>query len=208
MKLFVTGTDTGVGKTFVAAMLARTAVERGLKVLAWKPIETGVTGEFGDDQNTLFEAAGSWQSEELRGLYRFKAVAAPLVAARAEGKHIDIPTIAERLPADIAQVVVVEGAGGWRVPVTENDDMAALARRLRLPVLVVARAGLGSINHTLLTIEAIRKDKCALKGVVLSVKPTDDAELCASNAAEIARVGNVPVHVLGTPADLWTFCST
>jgi len=178
---FVTGTDTGVGKTFVTAAIARRARSLGRKVFAFKPIETGCRGELGDDQAELCAAAGSWQEGELRGLYRLSRPVAPAVAAREAGIDIEIDRIAElaRTPADLT---LVEGAGGWRVPISATADISDLAVRLGLPVLVVARAGLGTINHSLLTVEA--SNAAAL---ILSVRPDDDLAFAHSNAEEIGR---------------------
>jgi dethiobiotin synthetase len=87
----------------------------------------------------------------------------------------------------LADFVLVEGAGGWRVPITETEDMSVLAKRLGLPVIIVAGAGLGTINHSLLTIEAVQRDGCAIAAVVLSRRPTDDETFTYENAAEIQR---------------------
>ena len=188
---FVTGTDTGVGKTFVGVALVSRARERGHWVFGFKPIETGVVaGRDGEDQQRLCDAAGGWQTGTLRGVYRFQQPAAPRVAAEAEGMRIDLERIGavyrsglQASPA--ADVVVVEGAGGWRVPITDDADMATLAKTIGLPVLVVARAGLGTINHSLLTIEAIERDGCAVAALVLNVQPGDDRSFARSNEREI-----------------------
>ncbi|HEU4735137.1 MAG TPA: dethiobiotin synthase [Kofleriaceae bacterium] len=191
---FVTGTDTNVGKTHVSCLLARRAAARGHKVFAFKPIETGClpgpAGQrVGADQELLAAAAGDWQQGPLRGVYRLALPAAPLMAAEAEATTIDLARIAEvaREGRALASLTVVEGAGGWRVPITRDVDMSALARSLALPVLVVARAGLGTINHTLLTLEAIQRDGSQVAGVVLSQRPEDDREFAESNRREIAR---------------------
>ncbi len=180
---FITGTDTGVGKTFVACLLARQAVSRGRRVFGFKPIETGD----GDDQDQLARAAGDWQQGELRSLYRFAQPAAPLVAARAEGRSVDLGEIGRVLRAGSASadLTLVEGAGGWRVPVTEAVDMGGLARLVGLPVLIAARAGLGTINHSLLTVEAVERDGLAVAAVWLSHRPTDDPAFTSSNAEVI-----------------------
>lgn len=193
--VFVTGTDTGVGKTFVTCALARAARAAGLRVVAFKPIETGCSG-VGEDQAALAEAAG----DVVRGTYRFALPAAPLVAARAEGATIDLGRV--RADFDLAKLgadlVLVEGAGGWRVPITASDDMAALARLTGFPVLIVARAGLGTINHSLLTIEAVQRDGLSVHGLVLSARPGDDLGFAESNAEQISARSQVPVFV--TPA--------
>jgi dethiobiotin synthetase len=198
--LFVTGTDTGVGKTFVSCALIRAARAAGHRVFAFKPIETGCpAGEWGEDQRALAAASES----VLRGTYRLALPAAPWVAAQAEGVEIDLGRIA----ADLAGAaghdrVLVEAAGGWRVPITRTADTGDLACLCGLPVLIVARAGLGTINHTLLTIEAIERDGLALAGVVLSVRPEDDVEFARSNAAQIAGRSRTLVHCLPNLPDL------
>lgn len=195
--LFVTGTGTGVGKTFVTALLTRRAREAGERVFAFKPIETGCAPGAGEDQHLLANAAGDWQQGELRSLYTFERPLAPFAAARLEQRTIDLFHV-ERVfvqGADAADVCLVEGAGGWRVPITELEDMASLARRLDLPVLIVGAAGLGTINHSLLTIEAVRGDGCEVAEVVLSRRPEDDLDFARENAAEIRRLSGCLVRL-------------
>ena len=181
--VFVTGTDTGVGKTFISCELVRRARAAGHRVFAFKPIETGVTGEWGQDQLALAKASGS----NPRGTYRLPLPAAPLVAARAAGIEIDLGRIEIDLlsGAEGSTRVLIEAAGGWRVPITEQHGTSELARRSGLPVLVVARAGLGTINHTLLTHEAIVRDGLRVAAIVLSLRPEDDRTFAESNAAAI-----------------------
>lgn len=187
---FVTGTDTGVGKTYVTAALADRGRHLGKRVFAWKPVETGcrlVNGRLaGEDQEAI---SSEWQEGELRGLYRLRRPVAPLVAARGEGIAIDPDRILGTLRAGAAEadLVLVEGAGGWRVPITESLDMGGLAKRLGLPILVVARGGLGTINHTVLTVEAVTRDQQSVAAVVLSCRPEEDREFVQENAAEIRR---------------------
>jgi dethiobiotin synthetase len=204
--VFVTGTDTSAGKTHVACTLARRAVARGHKVFAFKPIETGCTategGYLGADQELLAVAAGDWQTGALRGIYRFPLPAAPLVAAQQVGAAIDLDLV-ERTARDGAarsgaSWTVVEGAGGWRVPITPDADMAALARRLRLPVLIVARAGLGTINHSLLTLEAVERDGLSVAALVLSRRESDDPASAESNRAQIQRRWAGRILILAT----------
>lgn len=210
---FVTGTDTGVGKTFVTTAIARLATQRGQRVFAFKPIETGVPAadsmgvRLGEDQRALVAAAGSWQTDALRGLYQFDLPAAPLVAAEAEGRTLDFAEIDRVLAKgrSAADLVLVEGAGGWRVPIWDGVDMGGFAKRLGLPVLVVARAGLGTINHSLLTIEAVERQGCSVSAVVLSVKPDDDLEFVRSNAEQISRMWLGRVVLFKAPSDLEEF---
>lgn len=190
---FVTGTDTGVGKTFVTCALARRARELGRRVFAFKPVETGCLvgahGLVGEDQQLLVEAAGAWQTGVLRGLYQFRMPAAPLVAATAEGATVELERISSviRQGAQAADVVLVEGAGGWRVPVTASMDTGGLARCSGLPIVVVSRAGLGTINHSLLTIEAIERDGWHVEALVLSRRPEDEDPLVSTNVEQIGR---------------------
>jgi dethiobiotin synthetase len=200
--VFVTGTDTGVGKTYVASAFTRYLRAKGCRVFAFKPIETGClideTGaRLGDDQRELCRAAGDWQEGELRGVYRLATPVAPSVAARAEGVVIDLERVARlaRAGAAMADVVVVEGAGGWRAPIDEQHDMADLARAVGLPVIVVGRATLGTINHTLLTLEAVQRDGCEVAAVVLSRRPDESRAFTESNVAEISRRWGGPVTV-------------
>ena len=198
---FVTGTGTGVGKTFISTRLVEEARARGQRVFAFKPIETGcrlVDGIWiGEDQEQLAHAAGDWQRGELRRLYNFELPRAPFVAACAAGQLIDLARVRStfELGAMQADVVIVEGAGGWRVPITDEADMSALARLLGLPVVIVAPANLGTINHSVLTVEAVRRDGCPIAGVVLSFRPEDDLAFARENASEIERVSGARVIV-------------
>jgi dethiobiotin synthetase len=214
---FVTGTDTGVGKTFVTAAIAQRACGAGHKVLAYKPIETGCTrgadAEYvGADQEALALAAGNWQTGALRGLYRFGLPASPLVAAAAEQASIDVLAVIEAVQRGVAgsgaSVVLVEGAGGWRVPITRACDMGGLALALGFPVILVARAGLGTINHTVLSLEAIERDGATCAGVVLARRPDDDVAAAESNRDQVQHRWSGPVEIFGgDPAALDRFLS-
>ncbi len=205
---FVTGTGTGVGKTFISCALARRARELGVhRVLGFKPIETGCSRDgvgrlVGADQQLLCEAAGSWQNGLVRGVYQFEPPVAPLVAAEQTGVEIDVDRITATLAAAPADFVVVEGAGGWRVPITPHVDMAALARQIGLPVIIVAEATLGTINHSLLTIEAVERDRQTIAGVVLSRRPDSHLEHVLDNAKRISARWSGRVLVVAQPMDL------
>lgn len=173
--IFVTGTDTGAGKTAVTRALARAARAAGLRVRVLKPIETGCErGPDGAlvpaDALSLAEAAGDGAPVTRLCPYRFALPAAPEVAAAAEGVTIELAPIADALAraAKDADLVLVEGAGGLLVPILPGLDMAGLAARFDLPVIVAARAALGTINHTLLTLEAARARELRVLGVVVS----------------------------------------
>lgn len=207
---FITGTGTGVGKTFVTATLARRARQLARRVFAFKPIETGCRQEaglwVGADQQELVAAAGGWQQGALAGAYQFEPPVAPSVAAARAGVEISIEQAIARPkaalqgepPFEQIDFVLVEGAGGWRVPITATQDMSALAAATGLPVLVVALATLGTLNHTLLTVEAIERDGQRCAGVILSQRPEDEVELVESNLVELCARWSGPIVALAT----------
>lgn len=172
--LFVTGTDTGIGKTFVSCGILRALARRGVRVAAYKPAETGCARRAGSlvgaDCALLAEAAKSGQPPDEVASLLFEAPAAPLVAAEEVGRPID----PEALLADFSALaarhdfVLVEGAGGLRVPIAADFTYAELAQRLELPVLCVVGAKLGCINHALLTLEALEALDVEIAGYVLN----------------------------------------
>ncbi len=188
--LFVTGTDTGVGKTEVACAILAERRAAGLDVGAMKPAESGVGPGEPSDSARLRAAAGGGDPPELVCPYSFEAPLAPAVAARLAGVEIALGRILEaagRLGAR-HEALLVEGAGGLLAPLTERETQADLARALGLPVLVVARAGLGTVSHTALTCEALRARGLEVRGVVLNrTVPRDDPSV-PHNAREIERL--------------------
>jgi len=203
--LFVTATDTGVGKTEVACALLAGARAAGLDVVGLKPAQSGVVPGEPSDAERLGAAADWAEPPEVVCPYTFTAPLAPAVAARLAGREISFAAIVDLVRAVAARhaAVIVEGAGGLLAPLTARESYADLAVALGLPVLVVARAGLGTVNHTALTVEALRARGLALAGVVLNrVAPEDDPSV-AHNAAEIARVtAREPVGPLPFVADI------
>jgi dethiobiotin synthetase len=155
---FITGTDTGVGKTRVAVALIHALRAQGLRVAAMKPVAAGsVPGELNEDVTALLQAANVVADIRDVNPYAFVDAVAPHIAAQQMGVQIELPVIVAayaRLAA-IADVVVVEGAGGWRVPLNAREDMADLAQALGLPVVLVVGLRLGCLNHALLTAESI-----------------------------------------------------
>jgi dethiobiotin synthetase len=207
---FVTGTDTGVGKTVVGQALVRALRAHGVNVGVLKPIETGVGAAGPLDAMALRDAAGVSDSLDDVCPQRFALPAAPTVAAAAEGRRVDLDAV-DRAFTRIAEChafVVVEGAGGLLVPAAEGVSMGDLAARLSLPVIVVARAALGTINHTLLTLEAAAARELDVLGVVIShadgaLSPPDRANLGALRGALGARViGEIPPLAAGAEPPL------
>jgi dethiobiotin synthetase len=198
---FVTGTDTGCGKTTVAAVLAQTAREHGYRVRVLKPVETGCVPDGDDlvasDALLLAQAAGDSRPVAQICPYRFRMAAAPEIAARAENTEIDPRQIdqAYQDAASQADLVLVEGAGGLLVPLAPGLDMAGLARRLKLPLLLVARAALGTLNHTMLSLEAARTRGLRVLGVIFS---HTTPELPAADRANLGLLlEQLPVPFLG-----------
>ncbi|ODT45325.1 MAG: dethiobiotin synthase [Nitrospira sp. SCN 59-13] len=170
--LFVTGTDTGVGKTLVSAALVSRLVRVGRSVGVMKPVETGVDAGLSNhsDAARLMAAARVKDSLDLVSPYRFPSPVAPLSAAAAQGRTIELNEIVRQYDELVARYscVVVEGAGGLLVPMGHDWDMGDLISHLRLPVLLVGRVGLGGINHALLTLEALERRQIRVLALLLN----------------------------------------
>ena len=199
--LFITGTDTGVGKTLVGTHIVRSWHGAGRSVGAYKPVASGAER---DTQWTLIWSDVEGYFTALNGAYprericpqHFTAPLAPPVAARFENRIVDSDLLANGVNWWLKQVdlLIVEGAGGLLSPMTENQSNADLAQLLGLDLLIVARAGLGTINHTLLTVEAAERRGLSIKGIVLNAThPMSDDQSVNSNAEEIARRCSVPI---------------
>jgi len=189
--LFVTGTDTGVGKTRVAVALIHALRAQGLRVAAMKPVSAGhMPGELNEDVVALLQAANVAADPRDVNPYAFAEPVAPHIAAQQAGVRIDLDVIAAayaRLAA-AADVVVVEGAGGWRVPLNEHEDMADLAQRLGLPVVLVVGLRLGCLSHALLTAESIARRQLPWAGWVGNAIDPDMACQAENVAALRARL--------------------
>lgn len=169
--LFITGTDTGVGKTLVTATLLAWLRARGRAALPVKPVQTGWPGA--DDVDTALRAAGLLiRPDILQRLtpFRYRLAASPHLAAKG---RLTVRQLARAccLAAPAAAPLLVEGAGGVRVPINARETMRELMRALRLPVVLVARPGLGTLNHTLLSLESLRAARLAVAAVVLNQQP-------------------------------------
>lgn len=176
--LFVTGTDTGVGKTFVTTALARGLRAAGIDVGVMKPIETGVPPDGPEDARALRRAAAVDDPLELVCPVRFALPASPEAAARAESRTVPLAAIRDAYAtlAGRHAFMLVEGAGGLLVPIDGATDMADLARELGLPLLLVARAGLGTVNHTRLSLEAAAARGLEVFGVAISHSTAEESE--------------------------------
>ncbi len=169
--IFITGTDTGVGKTLVTSALVRCLSQRGIDVGVMKPIETGVSrsAKAQSDGARLRRAAGGHDSMAEVCPYVFRLPVAPLSAARAEGTTVRVATIirAFRALRQKHALVVVEGVGGVHVPIMSSLNVSDLIYRMKLPAIVVGQSGLGGINHALLTLQALRRRKIPIVALVL-----------------------------------------
>ena len=195
--LFITGVDTAVGKTFVARGIASALRAQGRRVGVLKPVETGCAGgatRRPADAIALRAAAGSRLDLDRICPYQLAAPLAPDVAASLENRRVDPVVIAAafRAVARAHDITLVEGAGGLLVPIAGRYSMADLARDLGLPLLVVVDSKLGSINHTLLTLEAAAARGLTVRGYVLNRASAAHDAATATNAPALARCTDTP----------------
>ena len=191
--VFVTGTDTGVGKTVVTAALACALRARGKHVGVMKPVETGAAEGKDCDAERLCRAAASSHLMEVVSPYRYREPIAPLAAARRSGIRVE----GDRLLSAYAQIaaqcdcMLVEGLGGVRVPLSDHWELRDLIAALELPAVIVARTGLGGINHAMLTIEALTQRSVPILALVLNhshaAASTGDVELQIETTIELIR---------------------
>lgn len=201
--VFVTGTGTEVGKTYVAAAIARTLVEEGKRVGVFKPAVTGLGEEGESDHELLRRAAGSAQSADEIAPYRYEPPMSPHLAAELAGERIERHRLlaVARAAADGADALVAEGVGGLLVPFSTDYLVRDLAVDLGLPLVVAAPPGLGTINHTLLTVEAARAAGLEIAAVVLTPWPDDPGPIERSNRETVAALAGVEVETLPHSAE-------
>ena len=200
---FITGTDTGAGKTFFTKGLASALKQRGMRVGVMKPVETGcgpLEKRHPADALALASAAGN--DFDLADIcpYQFEAPLAPAVAARLEGQEIDSQIIlaAYKTMSHQCNLTLVEGAGGLMVPIARSYTMADLVHDLKIPILLVADSKLGAVNHTLLTLETAVSRDLEVRGYVIN-QASPEADLASETNAEllkqctnIACLGTIP----------------
>lgn len=193
---FVTGTGTEVGKTVVAAAIARTLASEGKRVAVFKPAVTGLEEEGETDHALLRRASGSTQSDEEIAPYRYGPPASPHLAAASAGEEIEPERLRQtaRAAAKGADAILCEGVGGLLVPLASTYLVRDLAADLGYPLVVVATPALGTINHTLLTVEAARAAGLEVAAVVLNRWPEEPSEIERSNRETVATLANVAVH--------------
>jgi dethiobiotin synthetase len=197
---FVTGTGTEVGKTVVAAVLARTAAGHGRSVSVFKPAVSGLDELDGaePDHELLRRACGSTQTDEQIAPYRYGPAVSPHLAAELAGEPIDRDRLIAAAGAarERSEVLVAEGVGGLLVPLTLDYLVRDFAADLGLPLVVAAAPGLGTINHTLLTVEAARGTGLEVAAVVITPWPRRPTAIELSNRISIERLAAVAVETL------------
>lgn len=202
---FVTGTDTGVGKSVLTAAVIAALRARGVPLRAFKPVITGLDDEpdpaWPPDHELLARTAGTRAQDTV--LVSFGPPVSPHLAAALAGTRLALDDLVAgiRRASPPEGALIVEGVGGLLVPLSETASVRDLARALGLPVLIAARPGLGTINHTLLTLEAARAGQLEVAGVVLTPWPERPDEMLVSNRETIARLGAVEVETLPSIAE-------
>ncbi|HEX5526659.1 MAG TPA: dethiobiotin synthase [Solirubrobacterales bacterium] len=196
--IFVTGTGTEVGKTVVAATIAHTLASEGQKVHVFKPAVTGLDEGVETDHALLRRASGSDQSDDEIAPYRYGPPASPHLAAAMAGEQIDPERLRQtaHTAAENADILVCEGVGGLLVPLTPTYLIRDLATDLGYPLVIVATPHLGTINHTLLTVEAARTANLHVAAIVITPWPAHPTQIERSNRETIAARADLPVHAL------------
>jgi dethiobiotin synthetase len=197
---FITGTDTGVGKTLITGAIAHLLAEQGLRVGVFKPVASGCRptpgGLVSTDAEFLLDCAQADWPLDIISPVTFEIPAAPITCRRLENRPLDYDAIARayRFLCERSDAVLVEGIGGALVPLTETETVLDLAAEFDLPTLIVARPRLGTINHTLLTIKAVRDAGLPLAGVIISGYNASQADIAEQTSPDvIAQVGQTSV---------------
>ena len=190
VRIVVTGTDTGIGKTVFSAALAG-----ALDAYYWKPVQAGLDEEI--DRDTVMRLAGLPESRLVQEVYRLKTPASPHLAARIDGVTIDLQKLA--LP-ETDRPLVIEGAGGLMVPLTETLTYIDVMAHWNMPVVLCARTTLGTINHSLLSIEALRARGISLLGVAFIGDENEESERIICKMGDARRLGRLP-HLASLTGD-------
>lgn len=198
--IFVTGTDTGVGKTVVSAALLHRFGQRP-SARYWKPIQTGI--EQDDDTAEVLRLSGMPATRALHEGVRLPRPLSPHLAASLAGAPISLPPLMDLAwNQPESDRWIVEGAGGVLVPINDHELMVDLMSVLGLPVVIAARSGLGTINHTLLTVEALRARMVPLAGVIMVGEPNTDNRVAIETRGHVPVIGALPVLDPLTPESL------
>ncbi len=194
MSLFITGSGTGVGKTRVTALLIREWRKRGVDCVGMKPICCGAR----DDPEDLFEASGGIEPLNRINPVWLRTPAAPYAASMVENRAIDLDLVFENFRAlqSAHASVIVEGAGGWRVPIRRDYFVSHLARDMQLPIAVVVANRLGALNDAILTVQSIKSDGLMCAGLILNQPHPareEDSVAIATNASVLEEILGIPI---------------
>ncbi|MEN8847542.1 MAG: dethiobiotin synthase [Akkermansiaceae bacterium] len=189
--IFVTGTDTHIGKTYVSALIIEEIRKRGIKAVGLKPVSSGSR----EDAERLWEASGGALDLDILNPVHYQNPVAPYTAGQIEGPPLILAEMTERITAARTgfDFTLVEGAGGWEVPLGKGFGIPELAREVGFPVLVVAANWLGAINHTLLTVKAIQASGLECLGVVLNHLEAERDVATTTNRAILEELCPVPI---------------
>lgn len=192
--VFVTGTDTHIGKTYVSALILEELRKKGSKVIGLKPVSSGDRS----DAERLWEAAGGALDLDTVNPVYYRTAVAPYTAGQLEGPVLKLSEMVSQIEAACSSsggfdFTLVEGAGGWEVPLGKGFGISDLARELKLPVLVVAANWLGAINHTLLTVKAIQAAGLECVGIVLNYPIAERDIAAVTNRAILEELSPVPI---------------
>lgn len=195
--LLITGTDTGVGKTIVTALLTEIYRKQNIAVVPFKPIASGAMADESNPRwaDSSFLAEVAQVNEKDVSQYRFIKPLSPHLAAAAESKAIDISAVKDRFKelSNRYDAILVEGVGGCRTPLSYEKSFLDLAALLDLPIIIVAGAGLGTLNHTILTVDACRDRGLTVAGLVVNRFPIDPNEAQATNPTELEQLTGIPL---------------
>lgn len=200
--LFITGTDTGVGKTYLTSLLTRSLRSQGLPAIALKPVASGDRS----DANKLSEAMGTGLPLTKINPIHFAAPLAPYAAGLLENRPFPWDILRshwKEITGHHAGPFLVEGVGGWRVPLDSTHTVREWALELGLPVLVVCRASLGTLNHTLLTVDSIRQTGLSVAGIVMNFHAAAEDDATRTNPGILEEWSKLPVAKLTAGLKAW-----
>ncbi len=200
--VFITGTDTGVGKTYLTVLLTRSLRKQGVPAIALKPV---TCGDRADAEELAKAMDGTLPVQTINPIH-FATPLSPYAASRMENRPFPwdpLRSFWKEMSTTHPGPILVEGVGGWRVPMDSTRSVREWAREISLPVLVVCRASLGTLNHTLLTLDSIRAAGLPIPGIIMNFHGAEDDDAARSNPAILEELSKRPVVKLASSAQTW-----